>query len=306
MKIAEFPPAELSGHLRSGNLLLALTPFVARIRSDIPFLARDIAAMYADFEALPEESFADFHVEVSRRGGGIRQWIKPQARFYFDGRPAFIPLPLHQAFAMLEWGLNWCVAAHSHQYLIIHAAVIEKQGLAAILPAPPGSGKSTLCAGLISRGWRLLSDELGLYDMDSGLIYGMSRPVNLKNASIDIIRRFAPQSLLTQPVHDTSKGSVSLMRPPTDSVRRVAEPARPAWIVLPNYTPDAPPRMEAHSRAHTFMLLAEQSFNYDIHGLRGFEEIGRLIDQCRCYRFTYGDLNEAEPAFGALLAERGP
>jgi predicted ATPase len=29
-----------------------------------------------------------------------------------------------------------------------------------ILPAPPGSGKSTLCAALVTRGWRLLSDEL--------------------------------------------------------------------------------------------------------------------------------------------------
>lgn len=261
--------------------------------------------MYADFEVLPEHDFADFHVEVLREGGG-RRWFKPQARFYFDGRPSFIPLPRHQAFAMLEWGLNWCVAAHSHQYLIIHAAVIEKQGRAVILPAPPGAGKSTLCAGLISRGWRLLSDELGLYDMESGLIQGMSRPVNLKNASIDIIRRFAPQAMMTQPVHDTSKGSIGLMRPPADSVRRAAEPARPAWIVLPNFAAGAAPCMEDHSRAHTFMLLAEQSFNYEVHGLRGFQEIGRLVDQCNCLRFTYSDLNDAEPAFNALLAELGP
>ena len=40
----------------------------------------------------------------------------------------FAPLPLDQAFPMLEWGLNWCVSAHCHQYLIFHAAVVEKSG----------------------------------------------------------------------------------------------------------------------------------------------------------------------------------
>ena len=38
---------------------------------------------------------------------------------------------------------------------------------AVILPAPPGSGKSTLCAALVNRGWRLLSDELTLVDFDA-------------------------------------------------------------------------------------------------------------------------------------------
>lgn len=304
MKISSIPLAELSGRLRRGELFLALTPYVVKIRSDIPLIARDIAAMYADFDVLPNDVFADFHVEVLREGGP-RFWVRPQARFFFDGRPSFIPLPLHQAFAMLEWGLNWCVAAHSHQFLIVHAAVIEKNGFAALLPAPPGSGKSTLCAGLISRGWRLLSDELGLYDMESGLIHGMSRPVNLKNVSIEVIQRFAPESIFTPPVDDTTKGRVALMRPPKESVMRVAEPAQPRWIVLPNYVPKASPSMEPYSRAHTFMLLAQQSFNYELHGLKGFEAIGQLIDRCNCLQFTYSDLADAEPAFDTLFGEFG-
>jgi HprK-related kinase A len=301
LKISELSAAELRGRLHRGELLLHITPFVARIRSDIPTIVTDIALTYADFDVLDVDRFADFHVEVSRENG-LRRWIKPHARFYFDGRPSFIPLPVHQAFAMLEWGLNWCVAAHSHQYLIIHAAVIEKDGKAALLPAPPGSGKSTLCAGLIQRGWRLLSDELGLYDLESGLIHGMCRPVNLKNASIDVIKRFAPASAMTHPVPDTTKGTVCLMRPPCDSVDRRMEPAQPTWIVLPKYSPDAAPLMQQHSRAHTFMLLAEQSFNYDVHGVRGFEAVGRLIDQCRCHQLTYSSLDDADLAFQQLLA----
>lgn len=299
MKVSDYSHQQLADLLERGEFQLDLKPFVARIRSDIPGITRCIALMYAGFETCPEDAFADFHVAVIRESGPLN-WVKPRARFYFDGRPSFIPLPVSQAFAMLEWGLNWCVAAHSHRYLVIHAAVIEREGRAAILPGAPGAGKSTLCAGLISRGWRLLSDELALLDMDSGTVCGMSRPVNLKNASIDIIRHFAPHAVMTPPVPDTTKGTIALMRPPEESVRARDASARPAWIVVPDYSPGAGPELVPHDRALSFMLLAEQSFNYDIHGKEGFAALGRLIDACDCYRFSYSDLEDAVRIFDRL------
>lgn len=301
LKISKFSTVDLARLLHRGELLLSLGPFVARLKTDVPSLACDIALIYADFDVCPIDAFADFHVEIASETG-LRRWFKPQIRFFFDGRPSFIPLPVAHAIAMLEWGLNWCVAAHCHQYLIIHAAVIEKEGKSAVLPAPPGSGKSTLCAGLVVRGWRLLSDELGLYDMESGLIYGMSRPINLKNQSIDVIKQFAPAAVMTAPMPDTTKGTVALVRPPLASVLRAGEPVRPSWIVFPKYSPGVSSELAPHSRARAFMLIAEQSFNYDIQGQRGFEAIGKLVDQSQCYQFTYSQLDDAERIFDALLA----
>jgi len=305
LKVAQLPRDELARRLRRGELLLELPPFVARLRSDVASLARDIADMYGEFAVSSPEAFADFSVEVSREPG-LRRWYKPQARFYYDDQPSFAPLPAEQAFPMIEWGLNWCVAAHAHQYLTIHAAVIERGGRAAVMPAPPGSGKSTLCAGLIQRGWRLLSDELALLDMDTGLIHGMARPVSLKNASIAAIRDFAPEAVMTPPVPDTVKGTVALLQPPGASVRRVREPARAAWIVLPSYERGAPPVFSPHGKERAFMTLAEQSFNYDMHGARGFEATGRLVDQCDCLRFNYGGLDDAAAAFERLAAASPP
>ena len=301
MKISELGSREIANRLRVGELLVRIGPFVARMKSDVAALAVDLDHIYADFRVEAQDGFADFHVEVAHEAG-LRRWFKPQVRFFFDGRPSFIPLPAAQAFAMLEWGLNWCVAAHCHQYLISHAAVIERGGRAAVLPAPPGAGKSTLCTALVTRGWRLLSDELALYDMASGLIYGMARPISLKNQSIEVIRRFAPGAVMTEPVPNTTKGTVALMRPPPDSVSRMGEPVRAAWIVLPQYRADAAPDLSPHSRARTFMLIAEQSFNYDLQGVRGFEAIGNLVDQAQCLRFTYSRLDDAIRVFDSLQA----
>ena len=87
--------------------------------------------------------------------------------------------------------MNWCIAGHAHHYLMLHAAVLEKNGQAVILPGDPGAGKSTLTALLALSGWRLLSDEITLIDRDDGLIVPLARPVSLKNASIDVVRAFS-------------------------------------------------------------------------------------------------------------------
>ena len=48
---------------------------------------------------------------------------------------------------MYEWGVNWCIGTTGHCNLILHSAVVEKDGRGVILPAIPGSGKSTFVPG---------------------------------------------------------------------------------------------------------------------------------------------------------------
>jgi HprK-related kinase A len=220
---------ELETRLAKPGIFLRTGAFVTHLRSTIPSVAEGIGQMYADFP-LEARDFADFHLSLDRPAN-LRRWYKPQVFFRFDGQTPFTPLPVNQAFPLFEWGLNWCVSSHAHRYLIIHAAVVENGGFAAILPAPPGSGKSTLCAALVSRGWRLLSDELALIRLSDGKLLPLPRPVSLKNASIQIMRDYAPDAIFAREVAGTTKGTISHMRPPRDSVARASEVAHPAWII---------------------------------------------------------------------------
>jgi HprK-related kinase A len=299
--VADLSDRELEALLAGPGLRLRTGPVVSRIQSRLPTVLRAIALHYAEYPTAEAESFADFHVRVGRPRS-VRRWMRPQAQFFVDGNPPFAPLPLDQAFPMLEWGLNWCVSSYCHQYLIFHAAVVEKSGRALILPAPPGSGKSTLCAGLINRGWRLLSDELTLLDVGSSSVVPLPRPVSLKNASIDVIHAFAPSAAISAPVHDTTKGSVAHMRATAESVRRAGETAAPGWIVLPRYQSGAPARLTPLSKAHALMHMAENAFNYSAYGRRGFEFLAQFVDQCGCHEFVYGDLEEAVAVFDDLAA----
>lgn len=300
MKLLQLPPADLRNHLEGPGIWLRTGPFSLRIRSRVPSVAKGLADLYGQFEVRhPRETFADFHVSVNPPSL-LRRWLRPQVNFSLDGTLPFKPLPWDQAYPMLEWGLNWCVSMHAHHYLIIHAAVVEKNGLAAILPAPPGSGKSTLTAGLVLSGWRLLSDELALIDRKSGLIHALPRPVSLKNHSIDVIRQFNPDAFINRASHDTAKGTVAHMRPPKDSVQRQHEPARPAWVVFPKWNADADTLMTPRSKAETFMFLAQNAFNYSHLGADGFRVGTALIEQAGCYDFRYSRLKEAVAAFDRL------
>ncbi len=300
MKLLQLPHAELRRQLGESGVWLRTGPFSLKVQSRFPFVAQGLAQLYGQFEIRSaHEAFADFHVSVNPPGN-LRRWLRPQAAFSFDGMQPFKPLPRDQAFPMLEWGLNWCVSTQAHQYLIIHAAVVEKNGLAAILPAPPGSGKSTLTAGLVLSGWRLLSDELTLIDRKSGLIQPLPRPVSLKNQSIEVIRQFAPEAFINRASLDTIKGTVAHMRPPRDSVRRQHETARPGWVIFPKWEAGASTRLTPRSQAQTFMFLAQNAFNYSHLGKEGFRVGSALIDQSTCYDFRYSDLDEAIATFDQL------
>jgi HprK-related kinase A len=301
MKLGALDRSALRQSLAAGHLVLRTPPFTVRLRSDLPRVADDLLRLYPLFDLGTVDDFADFHLEVLRESG-LRGWLKPEARFHADGEPAFSTLPVDQAFHMIEWGLNWAVTSLAHQFIVYHAAVLERGGRALLLPAPPGSGKSTLTAALAHRGWRLLSDELGLLAPGSGLLYGMARPVNLKNAAIDVIRRFAPAAVLTQPVPDTLKGTLALMRAPDDAVARVLEPARPAWVITPRFEAGSATQFVPADKAHMLLLLAEQAFNYDIHGREGFERTADLVDGCDCFELVYSDLDDVIRRLESLAA----
>jgi HprK-related kinase A len=285
---------------RSG-LNLRTGPFTSSIHSRVPGLSETVHALYAHHTVAADDAFVDFSVAV-KRPAGLRQWWQPQVTFELEGQPPFNPLPGDQGFPLLEWGLNWCVYGQCHQFLILHAAVLERNGRALILPAPSGSGKSTLCAGLLFHGWRLLSDELALICPRTCRILPIPRPVSLKNASIDVIAGLVPSVEFGSRVSETSKGVVAHFAPPRDAVVRAGEAALPGWVVLPRYVADKPATLEALPKAQAFMHLIENAFNYDVFGAEGFELLGALVDQSSCWTFDYGHLPEAIQVFERLAA----
>ena len=303
-QIKQFDYSELALHLNTGALALKVGPFLVRLQSSLEQFIRPFQLLYQDHCVCLQSEYADFHMSIER-AGGVRRWLKPQALFYFDGRSPFKPLPLAHAYAAFEWGLNWCISAHVNHFLIVHAAVVEKNGVVIILPATTGSGKSTLCAGLVSRGWRLFSDEHAMMRYASGelRLYPLARPISLKNRSIEVMQTFSPDVLIDGDAVDTVKGRVAHMRPPSESVSRASELGKPQFIIQPRYQKGVSTQLQSTGRAEMMRHLVSQCFNYNIQGRLGFDLLVDLLDQSSCYQFIYSDLDDAVKVFDRLALD---
>ncbi len=302
MKLSDLSDGDIRQALHRG-LTLRIEPFSVYLQTDIHQIIPELKRNYGTRDIQLSEGFADFKVSL-KRPRTFRRWLQPQVEFYQDFFSPFKPLPFNQAYPMFEWGLNWCVASQSHQYVLLHAAVLAKGDHAVILPAPPGSGKSTLCAALSTRGWRLFSDELTLIDPTTGEVVPLPRPVNLKNNSIDVMRRYAPDASFGPRFNDTHKGDVCYMRPTEQAIDDALVRAKPAWVILPKYKPDADLTLTPMGRPQALAALAENAFNYEQLGADSFDTLAQVVDGCACYSLEYSRLDEAIQAFADLSLAR--
>ncbi|WP_342807242.1 HprK-related kinase A [Alteromonas sp. M12] len=222
----------------------------------------------------------------------VRRFIKPQISFYSDQRSPFKPLPISQAAAVLEWGMNWCVAAHEFERLLIHSAVLVKDGKAIVFPALPGSGKSTLTAHLGLSGWDVYSDEMAIIDTTTSKVHPWYRPVCLKNNSIDLIKKWHPEAFFTPICKDTQKGDVAHLKVLERTQYSQFKPAEIVAVVFPKYSPDSELTIYQLTQLEAFNTLSKNAFNYNVLGGTGFDTVAKIIKSCRLFEIEYNDLNE--------------
>jgi HprK-related kinase A len=190
--------------------------------------------------------------------------------------------------------MNWALATRLHQFLLIHAAVVERDGSAVALVGPPGTGKSTLCAALVStRGWRLLSDEFLILDPRTGAAHPLPRPIALKDESIGVLSGLVPSAMTGSFYAGTPKGVLAYLSAPKDSLSRQTEAVPPGVVVFPRFQRGAVVTPSSVPRTRAFLRLADNAFNFAVRGRAGFEELVRIVETCVCWDLVFGDVQEA-------------
>lgn len=296
--LRELPHDTLLDALKKDGLALRVGPYHYRIRSNLRDVSDGIRTLYGDFELAEPGAFVDFSVALQAKN--LWQRARAEAEFLFDEQSPFDAIPDGQAYAFLEWGMNWCVSLHTNEYLKLHAGVVAKNGNAIVFPGVPGAGKSTLCAALGLAGWRVLSDEHAMIPPGSTQVVPLCRPVSLKNESLDVIRRFSSEAILGPVSRETHKGVVAHMKADLtpDSHSQDALPV--TALVFPTYSPDQPQRLVPRRKTESFLLAAYHSFNYSLLCEAGFNAMRTLVDSATCYDLFYHDLDWAIAAMEAL------
>ena len=258
----------------------------------------EITEFYGPYPRAAPSELPDFVIELKSRGFAL---FRRQIQAYLDGYVRYQAAPARLGLPMLESGLNWLVWTSTARYLLVHAAVLERQGRALVLPGPSGVGKSTLCAALVARGWRLLSDEVAMIRPRDGLLQPYPRPISLKNESIDMIARMVPDAHFSRRFDGTIKGTVAFMRAPPQAIARADVPARPLVVVFPKYAAHAPVEIAPLEKAQSFMRLVDHSSNYLTLLETGFDTLASVVEACAHFTLSYGALDEAVSLIESLV-----
>lgn len=290
--LTELTLSEIQSALGGQGLFLDLGLATLRVRSEVTALAAPLQAVYRHFPARLSSPWADLHVKLPY-ARGLRRWLRPQVRFQCDSEEPFEPFPADTALPLLEWGTNFLIGRRFNDTLLLHAGVVEKDGIALVMPALPGSGKSTLTAALSLRGWRLLSDEFGALDLARGSLRPVLKPVALKNDSIEVIARFEPGAERGPVFPKTRKGRVVHLAPSRAAVAGLHEHAWPGAVLLPRWQAGSSTRLEPVMPQMAFSALAFNAFNYAVLGARGFEAAVALSQACPTWQLIYSDLDDA-------------
>jgi HprK-related kinase A len=290
--VAELGSDGFAARLRGEGLGVRLGPFDVKIGTTVQTIEEPLFRLYRDYPLLDDERVFNIHVrlEPSRNWPRIH---KKTVRLLVDGRVPHEDLPFAHALPAVEWGLNLVIALRSHSWLMLHSAAVERDGGVMLFPAWPGSGKTTLCAALVHRGWRLFSDEFGLVAPSTCEVAPIPRPMPLKNESIEVIRAFAPDAELGPTIPNTRKGTIVHVKAPLASVRAAHVGAPVRWIVFPQWSAGAGLAFEEVAKADAFMMLATNAFNYEMLGELAFSAVRRLVVGAQCFRLLYSDLDRA-------------
>jgi hypothetical protein len=201
---------------------------------------------------------------------------------------------LHAARALLYAKAEYDVA--------FHAAMVADNDRGLLLCAPRESGKSTLSASLMVRGFELLTDEPALLHLDSGSVSSLPFPVSLKEGSWTELGKEWPQ-LSESPIHIRSDGvRLRLLHPP--QTRFSTWPRCLTHFVFPKYNPTHPAHMEKLSPLQTLGLLNEGGLILATHMDMGkFEAFLKLVCRVPAFAIQYASPEEAFQMVRQISAE---
>ena len=255
------------GHLRQRRLVDAVIGHLKTDAGTAPTVTLDIKATVLD-------------------NGHVRSDV------YRDGVPMSYVVILTRLGPLVK-GLLWSSAVNAHKFLYyIHAGVVGKDGVCVLLPAAPGSGKSSLTAALTHRGFRYFSDEVALIEPGTFMVNPMPLAFCAKSTGWDLIAPYYPE-ILSVPTHGRGDGKmVRYVPPPAERIQKT--PASVSHMVFPHYdgasTTELKPiaRSEALARLMTECLALRQRLDRS-----SAEDILRWIAGIRCYDLPFSSLDEA-------------
>lgn len=226
-----------------------------------------------------------------------------------DGVPWVESAAADEILSHLDVAVNsTAVEKLGHRYLFFHAGAVALGEAGVILPAPPGSGKTTLVAGLVAAGFRYFSDEVAVFDPSSSRLMPFPKSLFVKQGGQNVLASRYPSLASQAPSSRFGDEQVWYLHPPRDAWP--LGPVSVEAVIFPRYDPSQPTSLVEIPRSQALQGLLKQSFNLRSHRAPGISAAVAMLGGAVCHTLTVGDLDQAVALLTqharSLTARRGP
>jgi hypothetical protein len=208
-----------------------------------------------------------------------------------------------EALAPVIKSLVWMTALRDQRFFLeIHAGVVSDGARCLLLPAAPGSGKSTLTAALVHAGYEYFSDEVALLADRTLAVHPVPLAICVKDSGIDVLAKLFPR-LRTLPLHHRGDGKrVAYMPISTPQRPATAKPRPVAALVFPRLARGAGTALIPLSRGEALQrLLAECLAVSERLDVRRVDALVRWIAGIDCYALNHDALDDAVAAIASIF-----
>ena len=273
-----------------------------RLEASQPELERPIEDLYGDYPRLSPDTLPDVTIALRpQKRGPARSGV----RVFANGLAPYQAVPRRWMLPAMEATINWFVWGQVARVLLLHAAVVARDGRALILSGPSGAGKSTLCTALVARGFRFLTDEIAMVRPQDGQLDPHPRPISLKNDSHRHDGERAARRLSERAFPQSAPGRGCLHAAAAAGDRPPPRPQRRLWSSFP-LTGRTPPSSSSRSRGRKPSRGSSRAQPTTSPSWRPVSKtLANLVEACDHYTLDYGSLDDAVGALENLSRASG-
>jgi hypothetical protein len=178
----------------------------------------------------------------------------------------------------------------------LRAGGVAWQGHGIIVAGPSGSGKSSLAAWLVDRGFDYLSDELMLLREADGRVAGLRRALVVEAGATERISRF-PAFARAARIRCGSNLALSVPEPGADISR---EPLDCRLLIFPEFVAGSRLQIRTVTSAKAGLRLIHCNLNARDLADGGFGAISRFARRTAAISLTYGDFDQLQGVLDPL------
>ena len=194
--------------------------------------------------------------------------------------------------SFIEWIIIDTALEKMEGFYQIHGGAVVKNNMGLILPAAPGSGKTTLTVALTMNGFKCLSDDIVLIDADSLKLNPFSRNIFITEEKKDVFDRYGI-GLPLRKSEWMEYGGWDFIPPHPVPLPQGEREFNVDFIIFPNYNPAQKTELKRISKGKAIFEIIKESFNIHKFRDRGVDIVHRLVENAECYQLTVNNLNEA-------------